>query len=78
MRRFDTVSSEGYHYRIDFDKYDSDLNRARHCRRLAKMDFDSGLLTAEEFEEENKKRKKLQKIMIMIKIMVMMKQSVYV
>ena len=54
LRRFDTVSSEGYHYRIDFDKYDSDLNRARHCRRLAKMDFDSGLLTAEEFEEENK------------------------
>lgn len=54
LRRFDTVSSEGYHYHIDFDKHDADLNRARHYLRLAKMDFDSGLLTAEEFEEENK------------------------
>jgi hypothetical protein len=54
LRRFDTVSSEGYHYRIDFDKHDADLNHARHCLMLAKIDFDSGLLTAEEFEEENK------------------------
>jgi hypothetical protein len=54
LRRFDTVSSEGYHYRIDFDKYDADLNHARHCFNLAKMDFECGLLTDEEFEEENK------------------------
>lgn len=54
LNRICEVSSEGYSYDLDIERHENDVNHARNCISLARSDFESGILTSEEYEEENK------------------------
>lgn len=48
-----TVSSNGYVYRLDFDEHNSSVEYARDCHNTARLEFQEGNITSEEYNEHN-------------------------
>lgn len=48
-----SVSSEGYSYRLDYDRHEADCLNARRIRETMRSNFEDGVITSEEYEEEN-------------------------
>ena len=52
LSMIETIISNGYVYRIDFDEHSSTVDYARTCYDSAKLQFEEGIITSEEYQEE--------------------------
>ena len=52
LTMIETIISNGYVYRIDFDEHSSTVNYAHTCHDSAKLQFEEGIITSEEYQEE--------------------------
>lgn len=52
LTMIETIISNGYVYRIDFDEHSSTVDYARTCYDSAKLQFEEGIITSEEYKEE--------------------------
>lgn len=51
LNMINSVSSNGYIYRLDVDDHESSVNYARGCYNSARTDFQEGIITSEEYNE---------------------------